>query len=50
MDLGSALLQLNQSGVLGTPGAGKHTHFGVHTSDSDGFIVKLKAMGLITGK
>jgi len=46
MDMGSALLQLMQSGVPGTPGAGKYNHFGVHTSDYDAFIIKLKEMGI----
>ena len=46
MDMGSALLQLKQSGTPGTPGHGKYNHFGVHTSDYDGFIRRLDDMGI----
>ena len=43
MDMGSALLQLKQSNMPGTPGYGKYNHFAVHTDDYDGFIEKLDA-------
>ena len=44
MDMGFPLLQLKQSGVPGTPGAGKYNHFSVDTSDYDAFINKLEEM------
>ena len=43
MDMGSALLQLKQSNMPGTPGHGKYNHFAVHTDDYDDFIEKLDA-------
>lgn len=46
LDMGSALLQLKQSSVPGTPGHGKYNHFAVHTSDYDGFISKLDERGI----
>jgi catechol 2,3-dioxygenase-like lactoylglutathione lyase family enzyme len=46
MDMGSALLQLKQSNVPGTPGAGKYNHFAIHTDDYDGFIKKLDDRGI----
>jgi hypothetical protein len=44
MDMGSALLQLKQRGVPGTPGEGKYNHFSVHTSDYESFINNLEEM------
>lgn len=46
MDMGSALLQLKQSNMSGTPGHGKYNHFAVHTDDYDGFIKKLDALDI----
>ena len=46
LDMGSALLQLKQSSVPGTPSHGKYNHFAVHTDDYDGFISKLDEMGI----
>lgn len=46
MDMGSALLQLKQSSMPGTPGHGKYNHFAVNTSDYDGFIKKLDTRGI----
>ena len=46
MDMGSALLQLKQSSMPGTPGHGKYNHFAVHTDDYDGFIKKLNSRGI----
>lgn len=44
MNMGTALLQLKQSSIPGTPGHGKYNHFGVYTTDYDEFIEKLEAM------
>jgi lactoylglutathione lyase len=41
MDMGSALLQLKQSNIPGSPGHGKYNHFAIHINDYDGFINKL---------
>ena len=41
MDMGTALLQLKQSIIPGTPSQGKYNHFAVHTDDYNGFIAKL---------
>lgn len=41
MDMGSGLLQLKQSSMLGTPGHGKYNHFAIHTDDYDGFLTSL---------
>jgi len=46
MDMGSALLQLKQSNIPGTPGHGKYNHFAIHTDDYDGFIKKLESKGI----
>lgn len=43
LDMRSGLLQLKKGGI-GKPGSGKYNHFGVSTSDFDGFSEKLKEM------
>ena len=43
LNMHSGLLQLKKGGI-GKPGSGKYNHFGVTTSDFDGFLRKLKEM------